>query len=136
MFRGNDSNWTNCYFSNGGETRGREIKIEWRFASTNCATVSSGYRFPSAPTGMSASADLLASRTAHVPEAFSQILRFVAANYMNPIQVTDVAEGVGMHPDHVSRVFQKVWGTSLLALHLSAPGAARPAPARDFVAED
>jgi AraC-like DNA-binding protein len=41
---------------------------------------------------------------------------FVARNYTSRIQVKDIAECVGLHPDYAATLFRKTFGTTLNAL--------------------
>ncbi len=43
----------------------------------------------------------------------AQITIYITRNYMNPIQIKDVANSVGLHPDYANMLFKKAFGKSI-----------------------
>ncbi len=57
--------------------------------------------------------DELARLDRHTSDNVEQMAVFVAANYPKPLQVKDIADSVGLHPDYATSLFQRAFGMTL-----------------------
>ena len=55
----------------------------------------------------------LASREANDPKWLATVVEFLREHFADSLRIADVAETVGVHPDHLTRVFQSAYGMSI-----------------------